>query len=198
MKTEYTKHYYDPFERLDQNWREVVATGFLTVNQVAKLSGYSRQHIYNVISQGNLITVKKDNKTVVSCKAFVKWVSSLNISNDSPLGYSSYSLRGLMDLTDMGRIWVLKFAERNSIPSYYCGVYRRFHKQESEKAWKLEWFKYAKWITSEDAKLYLDVNEIELYTMVAKHFVEIKQCNGRRLFSKRDILKEIKWREDHE
>lgn len=198
MKIEYTKHYYDPFERLDQNWQKTIATGYLTVCQVSKLSGFSRQQIYNVISQGDLIATQKDNKIVIKCKAFVKWVSSLSITHDSPLGFSSYSLKGLMDFTGMGRVWVLKFAERNSIPSYYCGVYRRFHKEESEKAWKIEWVKYAKWISVQDVKTYLGVNEIELYTMVAKHLVAVKQCDGKRLFSQKDIQKELKWREEHE
>ncbi len=198
MNKKYTKHYYDPFENLDLEWQEIIATGNLTVSQAAVLSGYSRQHIYNLISQGKLTAKSFEGKSIIPCKAFVKWFSSLPVTTDTPLGYASYSLKGMMNLTGMTRSWVLIFVERNSISSYYCGVYRRFHKLETESAWNHEWFKYAKWITAEDAVIRFNIDNTIFYTMVAQHFVAIKHIDGRTLYSKRDIEKELKWRKNHE
>lgn len=198
MKTEYTKHYHDPFEHLDQKWHETIVSGFLTVSQAATLSGFTRQHIYHLITEG-VLTVKVRNEIKhVPCKAFVKWFSSLAVSPESPLGFSSYSLKGLMDYTGMSRAWTLKFADRHSISSYYVGVFRRFNKHEAENAWKREWFKYAKWITAEEAIKNFNVDETIFYTMVAHHFVAIKHSDKRTLYSKRDIEKELKWRKEHE
>ena len=198
MKTEYTKHYHDPFEHLDQKWHETIATGFLTVSQAATLSSFTRQHIYHLITEG-VLTVKVRNEIKhVPCKAFVKWFSSLAVSPESPLGFSSYSLKGLMDYTGMSRAWTLKFADRHSISSYYIGVFRRFHKIEAVNAWNREWFKYAKWITAEEAIINFNIDETVLYTMIAHHYIAIKRHDRRTLYSKRDIEKELKWRKEHE
>lgn len=198
MKLEYTKHYYDPFEKLDYKWHKAIAADYLTVSQVVMLSGFSRQHIYNLITKGKLTAKMQDGKSVIPCRTFVKWFSSLTVTKDSPLGYASYSLKGMMNLTGMTRSWVLIFVERYSISSYYCGVYRRFNKQEAEKAWSHEWFKHAKWITAEDAIVRFNINETIFYTMVAQHFVAIKHLDGKTLYCKRDIVKELKWRMNHE
>ena len=198
MNLKYTKHYYDPFEKLDHKWQEAIVTGNLTVSQVAKLSGFSRQHIYNLISNGTLTAKMLDGKSFISCKAFVRWFSSLPVTTDTPLGYASYSLQGMMNLTGMTRSWVLIFVERYSISSYYCGVYRRFNKQETEKAWNQEWFKYTKWITAEDAIDRFNITQTLFYTMVAQHTVSIKHSDGKTLYSKKDIEKELKWRMNHE
>lgn len=103
-----------------------------------------------------------------------------------------------MNLTGMTRSWVLIFVERYSISSYYCGVYRRFNKQEAEKAWNQEWFKYAKWISAEDAIDRFNITLTLFYTMVAQHSVSIKHSDGKTLYFKRDIEKELKWRMNHE
>ena len=60
MNLNYSKHYYDPFEKLDHKWQQAIATGNLTISQVAKLSGFSRQHIYNLISKGKITTKMLD------------------------------------------------------------------------------------------------------------------------------------------
>ena len=198
MNLKYTKHYYDPFEKLDHKWQEAIGTGNLTVSQVAKLSGFSRQHIYNLISKGKITAQMLNGKFIIPCKAFVKWFSSLPITTGTPLGYASYSLEGIMGLTGMSRSWILNFVERYSISSYYCGVYRRFNKQEVEKAWNQEWFKCAKWISAEDAIDRFNITQILFYTMVAQHSVSIKHSDGKILYFKRDIEKELKWRMNHE
>ena len=120
------------------------------------------------------------------------------VSPESPLGYPSYSLKGLMDFTGTSRAWTLKFADRHSISSYYVGVFHRFHKIEAEIAWNREWFKYAKWITAEEAIINFNIDETVLYTMIAHHYIAIKRHDRRTLYSKRDIEKEIKWRKEHE
>lgn len=198
MQTEYIKHYHDPFEHLDQKWQAIIATGYLTVSLVATLSGFTRQYIYQLISEGVLTVKNRDGTKLVPCKSFVKWSSSLVVCPESPLGYSSYSLKGLMDFTGMSRAWTLKFADRHSISSYYVGVFRRFHKIEAENAWNREWFKYAKWITAEEAIINFNIDETVFYIMVAHHFIAIKRHDRRTLYSKRDIEKEIKWRKEHE
>lgn len=196
-KEEYTKHYYDPFCQLDQKWQEIIDSGYLTVSQAAELSGFSRQHIYNLISNGVLNSRTRNEKTVIPCKVFVRWFSSLTITHDSPLGYASYSLKGLINLTGMGRGWVLKLADRYPIPSYYCGVFRRFHKQKAEEAWNHECFRYAKWITADVAIARFGIGSFDFYSMVAMHYIAVKHRDGKALYSKRDILKEINWRENH-
>ena len=198
MNLNYTKHYYDPFEKLDHKWQQAIATGNLTISHVAKLSGFSRQHIYNLISKGKITAKMLDDKSIIPCKAFVRWFSSQPVTTDTPLGYASYSLQGMMNLTGMTRSWVLIFVERYSISSYYCGVYRRFNKQEAEKAWNQEWFKYAKWISAEDAIDRFNITLTLFYTMVAQHSVSIKHSDGKTLYFKRDIEKELKWRMNHE
>ena len=112
MNLNYTKHYYDPFEKLDHKWQQAIATGNLTISQVAKLSGFSRQHIYNLISKGKITAKMLDDKSIIPCKAFVRWFSSLPVTTDTLLGYASYSLEGMMNLTGMTRSWVLIFVER--------------------------------------------------------------------------------------
>ena len=72
MNLNYTKHYYDPFEKLDHKWQQAIATGNLTISQVAKLSGFSRQHIYNLISKGKITAKILDGKSIISCKTFVR------------------------------------------------------------------------------------------------------------------------------
>lgn len=196
-KEEYTKHYYDPFSQLDQRWQKIIATGYLTVSQSAELSGFSRQHIYNLISSGTLKSETKNNKLVISCKVFVRWFTSLSITHDSPLGYASYSLKGLINLTGMERCWVLKFAERYPIPSFYSGVFRRFHKQKAKEAWRHEWFRYAKWITADEAVQKMGISIFDFYSMVAMHCIAVKHSDGKTLYLKRDIEKEIKWRKNH-
>ena len=75
MKLEYTKHYYDPFEKLDYKWNKAIAADYLTVSQVVMLSGFSRQHIYNLITKGILTAQMQDGKSVIPCRTFVKWFS---------------------------------------------------------------------------------------------------------------------------
>ena len=71
-------------------------------------------------------------------------------------------------------------------------------KQEAEKAWNQEWFKYAKWISAEDAIDRFNITLTLFYTMVAQHSVSIKHSDGKTLYFKRDIEKELKWRMNHE
>ena len=133
------KHYYDPYDSMDGEWKAKITRNMLSVGEAAILSGFSRQYINRLVANGTINAKKnKEGYNAVLWKDFVKWFSALPVTPHSPIGYASYSLKELMRYTGMGRCWVLKFATRNSIPSYYVGKYRRFCKSACEEAWKHE------------------------------------------------------------
>ena len=46
MNYNFSKHYYDPFIQLkEEEWKDVVSRGFLSISEAATLSGYTRQYI---------------------------------------------------------------------------------------------------------------------------------------------------------
>lgn len=194
MKNKYTKHYHDPFIHLDQNWKAILEKGYLSVLETAKLSGFTRQHVHKLALSNVIKSHKLNGKIVITCKEFVNWYSSVNISPTSPIGPSSYSLKGLMSFTGRSRSWILNFITRNNVPDYYVGKYRRFCKEESERAWKKEKFKFMKWLKLEDAMNNLHISSIDLYTLVARHLVKTKKSSGVTFFCKADIEKDIRRR----
>ena len=97
-----------------------------------------------------------------------------------------------MRYTGMSRCWVLKFATRNSIPSYYVGLYRRFCKSACEEAWKRESIALKRWLTIEEACTLLDVDEEVIYALAALHRTRVKRQNKSLVYNKTDILSVVK------
>ncbi len=102
------KHFYDPYDSLDAEWKARISHGMLSVREAAHLSGFSRQYINKFIANG-IIDAKKNNdgNYVIAWIKFVRWFSVLPTTPTSPIGYASYSLKELMRYTGMSRCWVL-------------------------------------------------------------------------------------------
>ena len=62
---------------------------------------------------------------------------------------------------------MLKFATRNSIPSYYVGMYRRFCKSACEEAWKRESISLKRWLTIEEACELFYIDEEVIFALAA-------------------------------
>lgn len=110
------------------------------------------------------------------------------VTHPSPIGYASLSLKELMRYTGMSRCWVLKFVTRNRIPSYYVGVYRRFHKSLCEEAWKHESIALKYWLTLEEASVFFDLDSSVIFALAALHRVRVKKLNKSYVYNKADIL----------
>ena len=93
-----------------------------------------------------------------------------------------------MRYTGMSRCWVLKFVTRNNIPSYYVGIYRRFHKSLCEKAWKHESITLKHWLTLEEASAFFDVDSSVIFALAALHRARVKKLNKTYVYNKADIL----------
>ncbi len=165
----------------------------LSVREAAHLSGFSRQYINKLIANG-IIDAKKNNdgNYVIAWIKFVRWFSALPITSTSPIGYSSYSLKELMRYTGMSRCWVLKFATRNSIHSYYVGLHRRFCKSACEEAWKCESIALRRWLTIEEACTLFDVDAEIIFALAALHRTRVKRQNKSLFYNKADILSVVK------
>ena len=192
------KHFYDPYDSLDAEWKARLSHEMLSVREAARLSGFSRQYINKLIANG-IIDAKKNNdgNYVIAWKKFVRWFSALRfsalpITPTSPIGYASYSLKELMRYTGMSRCWVLKFATRNSIPSYYVGMYRRFCKYACEEAWKRESIALKRWLTIEEACTLFDVDAEVIFALAALHRTRVKRQNKSLFYNKADILSVVK------
>lgn len=46
------KHFYDPYDSLDAGWKARISHETLSVGNVARLSGFSRQYINKLITNG--------------------------------------------------------------------------------------------------------------------------------------------------
>ena len=159
----------------------------LSVREAAHLSGFSRQYVNKLIANGIIDTKKNnDGNYVIAWIKFIRWLSVLATTPTSPIGYASYSLKELMRYTGMSRCWVLKFATRNSIPSYYVGMYRRFCKSACEEAWKHESIALKRWLTIEEACTLFDVDAEVIFALAALHRTRVKRQN-KSLFITRQI-----------
>ena len=168
MQYNFKKHYYDPYDSLDAAWKARISHDWLSVGEAARLSGFSRQYINKLIANGTIDAKKNnDENYVIAWIKFVRWFSALPITPTSPIGYASYSLKELMRYTGMSRCWVLKFATRNSIPSYYVGIYRHFCKSACEEAWKREFIALKRWLTIEEACALFDIDEEVIFALAA-------------------------------
>ena len=97
-----------------------------------------------------------------------------------------------MRYTGMSRCWVLKFATRNDIPSYYVGMYRRFCKSACEEAWKSESIALKRWLTLEEASALFDLDSSVIYALAALHRVRVKRLNKSLVYNKADIMSVVK------
>lgn len=187
------KHYYDPYDSLDVEWKARISHEMLSTGNVAHLSGFSRQYINRLVANGVITAMKnKTGNYEITWKDFVKWFSALPVTPHSPIGYASYSLKELMRYTGMGRCWVLKFATRNSIPSYYVGLYRRFCKSACEEAWKREFIALKRWLTIEEACALFDIDEEVIFALASLHRIRVKRLNKSQVYNKADILSVVK------
>ena len=189
MQYNFKKHYYDPYDSLDAAWKARISHDWLSVGEAALLSGFSRQYINRLVTNGRIIAMRGyEGNYVISWKNFVKWYSALPVTHPPPIGYASLSLKELMRYTGMSRCWVLKFVTRNRIPSYYVGVYRRFHKSLCEEAWKHESIALKYWLTLEEASVFFDLDSSVIFALAALHRVRVKKLNKSYVYNKADIL----------
>lgn len=137
------------------------------------------------------------NNLVIANKDFIKWYSFLPLVPHSPIGQSSYSLKGLMAYTGMSRSWILNFAECYQINSYYLGLNRRFDETDCKTAWEIERIRYAQWLTVDEITTHLNIDAKELLTFVAKHLVKVRCIAYTDYYRKKDVEQEIRWRESH-
>ncbi len=189
MQYNFNKHYYDPYDSLDAEWKARISHDLLSIGEAACLSGFSRQYINKLVTNGRIIAMRNhEGNYGISWKNFTKWYSALPVTPPSPIGYASLSLKELMRYTGMSRSWVLKFITRNSIPSYYVGVYRRFHKSLCKEAWKHESIALKHWLTLEEASAFFDLDKSVIFALAALHRVRVKKLNKSYVYNKADIL----------
>ena len=189
MQYNFKKNYYDPYDSLDAAWKARISHDWLSVGEAALLSGFSRQYINRLVTNGRIIAKRGyEGNYGISWKNFVKWYSALPVTHPSPIGYASLSLKELMRYTGMSRCWVLKFVTRNRIPSYYVGVYSRFHKSLCEEAWKHESIALKYWLTLEEASVFFDLDSSVIFALAALHRVRVKKLNKSYVYNKADIL----------
>ena len=91
----------------------------LTVSQATKLSGFSKQFIYQLIKSNKLCYRILEGEARIKYRHLRAWFTKLPSNKDCPLCPASLSLAGLMNYTKMGRSWVLHFVERHYVRSYY-------------------------------------------------------------------------------
>jgi hypothetical protein len=98
----------------------------LTISNVAQLSGFSKQFIYQQLKYSTLRFCLLGDIRYVKYHHLRAWFVKFPTNKDYPLCPASFSLAGLMSYTKMGRCWVLRFVERYNVRSYYLGNSRRF------------------------------------------------------------------------
>ena len=170
----------------------------LTVSQAAKLSGFSKQFIYQLIKSNKLCYRILEGEARIKYRHLRAWFTKLPSNKDCPLCPASLSLAGLMNYTKMGRSWVLHFVERHYIRSYYLGNSRRFNYQDCIAAWAIEQTVNPKWITIEKAVEEYAIESDILLSATASKRVRIKCKDTKVLVNVKDVkqLKELKqWEE---
>ena len=170
----------------------------LTVSQAAKLSGLSKQFIYQQLKSNTLCFCLLGDIRYIKYRHLRSWFAKLPTNKDCPLCPASFSLAGLMNYTKMGRCWVLRFVERYNIRSYYLGNSRRFNYQDCIAAWAIEQTINPKWITIEKAVEEYAIESDILLSATASKRVRIKCKDTKVLVNVKDVkqLKELKqWEE---
>lgn len=166
----------------------------LTVDEAAKLSGFSKQFIYRLTKTNFLRYCVLDGVTRIKYRHLRTWFTKLPLNKDCPLCPSSFSFAGLMNYTKMGRCWVLRFVARYNIRSYYLGNSRRFYYQDCIAAWAIEQTVNPKWITIEKAVKEYEIESEILLSATASKRVRIKCKDAKVLVNVKDVkqLKELK------
>ena len=170
----------------------------LTVDEAAKLSGFSKQFIYRLTKTNFLRYCVLDGVIRIKYRHLRAWFTKLPSNKDCHLCPASYSLAGLIDYTKMGRCWVLRFVERYNVRSYYLGNSRRFNYEDCVAAWEVEQAKNPKWITIEKAVEEYAIESDILLSATASKRVCIKCKDTKVLVNVKDVkqLKELKqWEE---
>ena len=170
----------------------------LTVSQAAKLSGFSKQFIYQLIKSNKLCYRILEGQARIKYHHLRAWFTKLPSNKDCPLCPASLSLAGLMNYTKMGRSWVLHFVERHNIRSYYLGNSRRFNYGDCVVAWEIEQTKNTEWITIESAIEKFAISRELLLSTTESKIVRIKCKDAKVLVNMMDVkqLKELKqWEE---
>ena len=170
----------------------------LTVDEAAKLSGFSKQFIYRLTKTNSLRYCILGGVTRIKYRHLRAWFTKLPTNKDCHLCPASFSLAGLMDYTKMGRCWVLRFVERYNIRSYYLGNSRRFNYQDCIAAWAIEQTVNPKWITIEKAVEEYAIESEILLSATASKRARIKCKDTKVLVNVKDVkqLKELKqWEE---
>ena len=78
----------------------------LTVDEAAKLSGFSKQFIYRLTKTNSLRYCILGGITRIKYRHLRAWFAKLPSNRDCHLCPASFSLAGLMGYTKMGRCWV--------------------------------------------------------------------------------------------
>ena len=166
----------------------------LTVDEAAKLSGFSKQFIYRLTKTNSLRYCILGGVTRIKYRHLRAWFAKLPSNKDCPFCPASYSLAGLMDYTKMGRCWVLRFVDRHDIRSYYLGNSRRFNYEDCIAAWAVELTANPQWITIEKAVKEYEIESEILLSATASKRVRIKCKDAKVLVNVKDVkqLKESK------
>ena len=170
----------------------------LTVDEAAKLSGFSKQFIYRLTKTNSLRYSILGGITRIKYRHLRAWFAKLPSNKDCPFCPASFSLAGLMGYTKMGRCWVLRFVERYNIRSYYLGNSRRFNYDDCIAAWAIEQTVNPQWITIEKVVEEYEIESDILLSATASKRVRIKCKDTKVLVNVKDVkqLKELKqWEE---
>ena len=159
----------------------------LTVSQAAKLSGFSKQFIYQLIKSNKLCFRILEGEARIKYRHLRAWFTKLPTNTDCPFCPASFSLAGLMGYTKMGRCWVLRFVERYNSRSYYLGNSRRFNYQDCIAAWAIEQTVNPKWITIEKAVEEYAIESEILLSATASKQIRIKCKDAKVLVNVKDV-----------
>lgn len=170
----------------------------LTVDEAAKLSGFSKQFIYRLTKTNSLRYCILGGVTCIKYCHLRAWFTKLPTNKDCPLCPASFSLAGLLNYTKMGRCWVLRFVERHNVRSYYLGNSRRFNYEDCVAAWAVELTANPQWITIEKAVQEYAIGSDVLLSATASKQIRIKCKDAKVLVNVMDVkqLKDLKqWEE---
>lgn len=179
-------------ERLGLKLSKIKHKKAIDVALAAKISGFSRQYIYNEIKTGELPAIEYNKRMMISWNRFLIWYARLPTLPDSPFGKSSYSLKGFMAYTGMSRSWILDMAKRRHIPDYFIFKSRRYDRRAAEKAWEEERIHLSDHLTEAEAMKEYGIRRKKLYLMVGKHLVRCKYDKNMKLYNSKDIKRTLK------
>ena len=193
-KSKQSNHGLPPLDlKIQDHYEEL-----LTVIKAAKLTGFSKQYIYQQTKSNLLGSCRVKGVMYIKYRHLRSWFIKLPSNHECTFCPASLSLIGLMNLTKRGRCWVLRFVDRYNIRSYYLGNVRRFNLDDSLAAWDIEQALNPQWITIERASDEFVLKRKILLSIIASQKVRTKCENAQVLVNVKDIkqLKELKqWEE---